>query len=120
MARKRIDRWFLPEEKFLHTPVGIFLLGAFLSQLVPDPTDAIHYYLQEHVLNNPHYSAGVRAALQIFDWNFMSASYVLVLLVVAYFLHINNVSSVKRFTLIASILSVGIAVGVLAQFFLGA
>jgi hypothetical protein len=119
MELEHLKGWFTSEEKFLKTPVGIFLLGAFLSQLVPDPTDAIHYWLQEHVLNNPHYSATVRAVLQIFDWNFMSASYVFILLILAYFLHIKNVGAIKRITLIAAILSVGAAVGIVAQFLIG-
>ena len=119
MKLEHVKGWFTSEEKFLKTPVGIFLLGAFLSQLVPDPTDAIHYWLQEHILNNPAYPAGLRVFLQIFDWNFMSACYVLILLVLAYFLHIKNVSAIRRITLIASILSIGAAVGILSQFVLG-
>ncbi len=87
--------WSLtPEEKFLKTPVGIFLLGAFLGELSPDPTDAIHFWLQEHVLNNPNIIASTRTLLQVFDWYFMSALYFLLLLILAYFLHIKKVNTV--------------------------
>ena len=111
---ERVKGWFSSEEKFLKTPVGIFLLGDFIGQLVPDPTDAVHYWLQEHVLNNTQYSKVVRVVLQVFDWNFMSATYVLALLIIAYLLHVQKVDAIKRITLIGSILSVGAAVGILA------
>ena len=107
-----------PEEKFLKTPVGIFLLGAFLGELSPDPTDAIHFWLQAHVLNNPAYTPAFRAGLQVFDWYFMSACYFLILLIIAYFLHIKKVQTVKRLTIIGGILSIGVVVGILAQFLL--
>lgn len=100
-----------PEAKFLKTPVGIFLLGAFLGELSPDPTDAIHFWLQEHVLNNPSYSVGFRAGLQVFDWYFMSASYFLLLLIIAYFLHVKKVGTVKRFIIIFGLLGTGVAIG---------
>ncbi len=119
MKLEHVKNWFVSEEKFLKTPVGIFLLGAFLGELAPDPTDAVHFWLQEHVLSNPSYSEAFRAGLQIFDWYFMSACYFLLLLIVAYLLHIKNVSAVKRISLIAGILSVGAAIGILAQFVMG-
>jgi hypothetical protein len=106
-----------PEEKFLKTPVGIFLLGAFLGELSPDPTDAIHFWLQEHVLNNPAVSATVRASLQIFDWYFMSACWFLLLLILAFALHIRRVNTVKRITVVGGIVGLGVVIGLLAQFF---
>jgi hypothetical protein len=105
-----------PEEKFLKTPVGIFLLGAFLGELSPDPTDAIHFWLQEHVLNNPAVSAGTRAFLQVFDWYFMSACWFLLLLILAFFLHIRKVHTVKRITIVGGILAIGLVIGIFAQF----
>jgi hypothetical protein len=107
---------FLSEEKFLKTPVGIFLLGCFLGELAPDPTDAVHFWLQEHVLNNPAVAPATRAFLQVFDWYFMSALYFLFLLILAYILHIRKVDTIKRMTLISGILAVGVVVGILAQF----
>ena len=114
----RIDhaQWFSSEEKFLKTPVGIFLLGAFLGELAPDPTDAVHFWLQEHVLNNPAIAASTRAFLQVFDWYFMSAFYFLILLIFAYLLHIKKVNTVKRLTLVGGILGIGAVIGILAQF----
>ena len=112
-----LDRWFPEEEKFLRTSVGLFLLGAFLGELSPDPTDAIHFWLQEHIFNHPEaYSAKFLAGLQVFDWYFMSASYFLVLLIVAYILHVKKVKTVKRLTLVGGVLSIGAVVGLLAQF----
>lgn len=112
--------WSLaPEEKFLRTPVGIFLLGAFLGELAPDPTDAIHFWLQEHVLNNPKFSESFLAFLQIFDWYFLSASYFLLLLVLAYFLHIKKVHTVQKITIVGGILGVGTAIGIIARFIVG-
>ncbi len=105
-----------PEEKFLKTPVGIFLLGAFLGELSPDPTDAIHFWLQNHVLNNPTLSPALRTFLEVFDWYFMSAAYFLILLIIAYFLHIRQVKTVKRITIVGGLLGIGVVIGLLAKF----
>lgn len=113
---EHIKRWFVSEEKFLKTPVGIFLLGAFLGELAPDPTDAIHFWLQQHVLNNPAIPASTRTLVQIFDWYFMSALYFLALLIIAYALHIRRVTTIKRLTLVGGIMGIGVVIGILAQF----
>ncbi|MBX4199902.1 hypothetical protein KW790_00355 [Candidatus Parcubacteria bacterium] len=115
-VRIRVQSWFSSEEKFLKTPVGIFLLGAFLGELAPDPTDAIHFWLQEHILSNPAISSTTRAFLQIFDWYFMSALYFLMLLIFAYILHIRKVDTVRRITIVGGVIGVGVVVGILAQF----
>lgn len=117
MQLEHVKGWFVSEEKFLKTPVGIFLLGAFLGELAPDPTDAIHFWLQEHVLNNPAVSQSTRAFLQVFDWYFMSALYFLFLLILAYILHIKRINTVKRITLIGGLLGIGVVIGILAQYF---
>jgi hypothetical protein len=115
MKLEHVKGWYLADErKFLKTPVGIFLLGAFLGELAPDPTDALHFWLQEHVLNNPVIAPGVRAALQIFDWYFMSAAYFLLLLVLAYVLHIRKINTVRRITLVGGILGIGVVIGIIA------
>lgn len=113
---EHVKGWFESERKFLKTPVGIFLLGTFLGELAPDPTDAIHFWLQEKVLNNTYYSEGLRAFLQIFDWYFMSAGYFLLLLILAYLLHINKVNTIKKITIIGGILGIGVVVGILSHF----
>jgi hypothetical protein len=116
MKLTHIKKWFSSEEKFLKTPVGIFLLGAFLGELAPDPTDAIHFWLQEHVLNNPSVAESTRAFIQVFDWYFMSASYFLLLLILAYIMHIKKINTVKRITLVGGILGIGAVIGILAKF----
>lgn len=117
---ERFKEWgFGKEEKFLKTPVGIFLLGAFLGELSPDPTDAIHFWLQEHVFNNPTLPSGALVSLQIFDWYFMSASYFLLLLILAYVLHIQKVNTVKRITIVAGVLAIGVVIGIVAKFVIG-
>ncbi len=115
MKSHHINHWFESEEKFLKTPVGIFLLGAFLGELAPDPTDAIHFWLQAYVFKDMH--GPLLAFLQIFDWYFMSASYFLILLIIAYVLHIHKVDSVKRFTLVGGIIGIGAVIGILSRFF---
>ena len=116
MRLEHVQKWFASEEKFLKTPVGVFLLGAFLGELAPDPTDAIHFWLQEHVLSNPAFSNSLRAFLQVFDWYFMSACYFLLLLILAYVMHIKNVGTIKRISVVGGILSIGAAVGIIAKF----
>jgi len=98
--------------------VGIFLLGTFFGELAPDPTDAIHFYLQEHVFTNPTLPKGLLTLLQVYDWYFMTASYFFLLLLLAYFLHIKKVSTVKKITIIGGILGIGAVIGVLFQFFI--
>ncbi len=117
--KHHIEKLFSSEEKFLRTPVGIFLLGAFLGGLTPDPTDAVHFWLQEHILNNPAIAQSTRALIQVFDWYFLSGTYFLLLLILAYILHINKVDTVKRLTLIGGILGIGAVIGILAQFLKG-
>lgn len=119
MRIEHVKGWFKSEERFLKTPVGIFLLGAFLGELSPDPTDAIHFWLQEHVLNNPAIAESTRLLIQVFDWYFMSALYFLLLLILAYILHIKKVAVVKRLTVVGGILALGIVVGIIAEFVLG-
>jgi hypothetical protein len=119
MRIERYKAWFSSEEKFLKTPVGIFLLGAFLGELSPDPTDAVHFWLQERVFNDPHVPAPFLVGLQIFDWYFMSASFFLFLLILAYILHIKKVSTVRRLTIVGGILGVGAAIGIIARFVIG-
>ena len=116
MKFKHVKGWFESEELFLKTPVGIFLLGAFLGELSPDPTDAVHFWLQQHVLNNPAVPIAWRATIQIFDWYFMSALYFLLLLILAYVLHITKVDTVKRITIVGGILALGVVGGLIAQF----
>jgi len=116
MLIKHAKHWFTSEEKFLKTPVGIFLLGAFLGEVAPDPTDAIHFWLQEHVFNSHSLSPSFLVVLQVFDWYFMSASFFLLLLILAYFLHIKKVSSIRRISIVGGILGIGAAIGILARF----
>lgn len=113
---KKIHRWFASEEKFLKTPVGIFLLGACLGELAPDPTDAIHFWLQERIFTNPTIPSSILVPLQIFDWYFMTASYFFLLLIIAYLLHINKVSTVQRVTIFGGIISIGLVIGIVARF----
>lgn len=114
--KKKLKEFFKPEERFLKTSVGIFLLGCFLGELAPDPTDAIHFYLQEHVFNNPNISKPLLAFLQVFDWYFMTASYFLLLLILAYILHVKKVNIMKRFIIIGGILGIGVVIGLVFQF----
>jgi len=115
MARKRDI--LQPEKKFLRTGVGAFLLGAFLGEIAPDPTDAVHFWLQEKVFNNPVLSKPLLAFLQVFDWYFLTASYFLLLLILAYILHIKKVSTVKKITIIGGIVGVGAVIGIFFRFF---
>lgn len=116
---KHIASWYLaPEERFLKTPVGIFLLGAFLGELSPDPTDAIHFWLQEKIFTNPNLPTPLLVSLKIFDWYFMSACYFLLLLVLAYILHVKKVKTVRKITIVGGILGIGAAIGILFRFLL--
>lgn len=116
MGFKHVKKWFESEEKFLRTPVGIFLLGAFLGELAPDPTDAIHFWLQEYIFTNPNFSESNLTFLKVFDWYFLSASYFFLLLVLAYFLHIRRVKTVRRITIVGGILGTGVVIGILSRF----
>ncbi len=112
--KKKLKGFFKPEKKFLKTSIGLFLLGCFIGELMPDPTDAIHFYLQNSVM--PKLSGWHLAILQIFDWYFLTASYFFLLLILAYILHIKKVDIVKRITIIGGILGIGVVIGLLFQF----
>lgn len=116
--KKRGEGIFSPEKKFLKTHVGVFLLGAFIGEMMPDPTDAIHFYLEQNVLHNPALPKTLLVFLQIFDWYFLTASYFLLLLILAYILHIKKVDTVKRITIIGGILGIGAVIGLLFRFFI--
>lgn len=116
----KFRNWFASEEKFLKTPVGIFLVGAFLGELAPDPTDAIHFWLQEHIFSDPSVPRSILVPLQIFDWYFMTATYFLLLLIIAYILHIKKINLIRRITIFGGIVSVGMAIGIIARFVYGA
>jgi hypothetical protein len=113
---KKLKEIFAPEKKFLKTTIGIFLLGCFLGELAPDPTDAIHFYLQQYVF--PTLNGVSLILLQVFDWYFLTASYFLLLLILAYFLHIKKVDTVKRITIIGGILAIGAVIGIIFRFFI--
>ena len=110
------QKYLQPERKFLRTPVGIFLLGALIGELSPDPTDAIHFWLQENVFNHGTLPKPLLVSLQIFDWYFMSACYFLLLLILAYILLIKKVNTIRRISIIGSILGIGAVVGILFRF----
>jgi len=116
--KKRLGDFLKPEKKFLRTGIGIFLLGCFLGELAPDPTDAIHFYLQQNVFTNPTIPKWLLASLQIYDWYFLTATYFLLLLILAYILHIKKVDVVKRIIIIGGILGLGAVIGILFRFFL--
>jgi hypothetical protein len=118
MLKKRLKDFFKPEKKFLKTGIGLFLLGCFLGELAPDPTDAIHFYLQENVFTNPTLPKWFLVSLQIYDWYFMTASYFLILLILAYILHIKKINIMKRITIIGGILGIGAVIGILFRFVL--
>lgn len=118
MKLKHVKNWFESEEKFLKTPVGIFLLGAFLGELSPDPTDAIHFWLQQYILTHT-IPKTLLTTIQIFDWYFMSASYFLILLILAYVFHIQKINTVKRITIVGGVLGIGVAIGILSRFLFG-
>jgi hypothetical protein len=88
-----------------------------LGELAPDPTDAIHFWLQEKVFTHPTLPGPLLAALQIFDWYFMSASFFLLMLILAYVLHIKKVATIKRTVVIGGILALGVVIGLVAPFF---
>lgn len=115
---KRLKELFRPEKKFLKTHIGIFLLGCFLGELAPDPTDAIHFWLQANVFTNPTIPKWLLVSLQIYDWYFMTATYFLLLLILAYILHIKKVNVVKRITIIGGIVGIGAVIGLLFRFFI--
>jgi hypothetical protein len=103
----------LKKGHFLKTSIGIFLAGCFLGTLAPSPIDPIYFYLENYVV--PHLQGIGKVSLQIFDWYVLDSSYYLLLMGLAYVLHIKKVSVAKKITVIGGIAGLGIVIGIIAR-----
>ncbi len=107
----------MKKEKFFKSQIGIFLLGAFIGTLVPSPIDPIYFYLENYVV--PHLTGFAKIGLQIFDWYFLDALWYLVLMIIAFMLHIKKVSTAKKITVIGGIAGLGIVIGIISRILMG-
>lgn len=103
---------------FFKTSVGIFLLGSIVGTLIPSPVDPIHFYLINNIIPNITNKISL-ISWQIFDWYFLDASYFILLLILAYVLHIKKVSTIKKISILAGVLGVGAVIGILGKILLG-
>jgi hypothetical protein len=110
-------RWRLKKNHFFRTSMGIFLAGCFLGTFVPSPVDPIYFYLENYVI--PTLTGAWKILLEIFNWYFLDALYYLLLMGIAYILHIKKVSIAKKITVIGGIAGIGIAIGILSKILIG-
>ena len=105
------------KNKFFKSAIGIFLLGAFIGTLAPSPVDPIYFYLENYVV--PHLTGIARVGLQIFDWYILDALWYLVLMGIAFVLHIKKVDVAKKITIIGGIAGLGIVIGIISKIVMG-
>ena len=103
--------------KFFKSAIGIFLLGAFVGTLAPSPIDPIYFYLENYVV--PHLTGIAKIALQLFDWYILDALWWLVLMIIAFILHIKKVAVAKKISVIGGIAGLGIVIGIISKVVLG-
>jgi|WetSurMetagenome_2_1015567.scaffolds.fasta_scaffold271386_2 hypothetical protein len=103
----------LKRDHFLRTSIGIFLAGCFLGTLAPSPVDPIYFYLENYVV--PHTTGLGKILLEIFNWYILDSLYYLLLMGLAYVLHIKKVSIAKKITVIGGIAGLGIVIGILTR-----
>jgi hypothetical protein len=106
----------LKRDHFLKTGIGIFLAGCFLGTLAPSPVDPIYFYLENYVV--PNLTGGWKIALEIFNWYILDSLYYLLLMGLAYVLHIKKVSIAKKITVIGGIAGLGIVIGIITRILL--
>jgi hypothetical protein len=106
----------LKKGHFFTTSIGIFLAGCFLGTLAPSPVDPIYFYLENYVV--PHLTGIWKVLLQIFNWYILDSLYYLLLMGLAYVLHIKKVSIAKKITVIGGIAGLGIVIGIIARLLL--
>ena len=104
--------------KFLKTPVGIFLLGAVLADVLPSIVDPIHFWLINYVFPTITNTTTL-VLLQAFDWYLLDASFYFILFIIAWIMHIKKVKSIKIIITIASIIGASVAIGVLSKVLFG-
>jgi hypothetical protein len=103
--------------KFFKSAIGIFLLGAFIGTLAPSPIDPIYFYLENYVV--PHLTGFAKVGLQLFDWYILDALWWLVLMGIAFVLHIKKVSVAKKISVMGGLAGLGIAIGIVSKILLG-
>jgi hypothetical protein len=99
--------------KFFKSAIGIFLLGAFIGTLAPSPVDPIYFYLENYVV--PHLTGIAKVGLQLFDWYILDALWWLVLMGIAFVLHIKKVSVAKKISVMGGLAGLGIVIGIVSK-----
>jgi hypothetical protein len=100
---------------FATSGVGLFLLGAVTATLTPSVTDPIHFWLQTNFFNKTK-SRSQWMFWQIFDRYILDASWYIILFFTAFFMSVNNLSGVKKMTIIASMIGFSVTIGVITLF----
>ena len=103
--------------KFFKSAIGIFLLGAFVGTLAPSPIDPIYFYLENYVVT--HLTGVSKVALQLFDWYILDALWWLILMGIAFILHIRKVSVAKKISVMGGIAGLGIVIGIISRVVMG-
>ena len=107
----------MPKQKFLKTSIGIFLLGMLTAEIMPSIIDPIHFWLQKYILDNASIiSQKMLIFLNILDWYFLEAFFVLLLILIAYILHIKKKKTIEIIITIGAIMGISIVIGLFWRF----
>jgi hypothetical protein len=99
-----------------NTGAGIFLIGAVVGVLIPQPLDFFYFLIQNWLYTHPDISKISFILINIFTWYILDSLWYLGLFLLAYYMDIKSVSRVKMITTIAIIISLGAIIGIIWRF----
>ena len=91
--------------EFVKTSIGVFLLSAIIADVLPSPADWVHFAIQNHIYRK-RMKRWKFEVLQAIDWYLIDTLWWVILFFVAFYLEINNYSTLQTITTIATILGV--------------
>lgn len=104
----------MTETKFFKTSVGLLLTGWIAGDILPSLTDPLHFWLQNYIFTH---SAAISKTwfitLQILDWYVLDVTLPLILLLIAYIMHIRNTKTIKKIAVIGSIVGASAVIGII-------
>lgn len=88
-----------------------FIVGGILATLLPSPTDAVHFYLQDW-LRTHTLDASMFWMIQAADWYLLDAAWWMFLLALYYAQVIRKRSDAETITVLGIVISLGALVGI--------
>ncbi len=100
---------------FITTPIGMILLAAIIADFLPSPTDPFHFIIQNYLYKHK-FKRWKFELIQIFDWYVLDTLWWIFLFLIAWIMTINNNQMITIITTVATILGIGVLIGVIFRF----